>query len=275
VGKRLALVAALALGAWLALAIPSSAFHDSALDPQNRQALAGVLSPMPSRGAPTQDIAAEGGQRVKLGPLTIPLGSEEDDSFAARARGEQVIFSNPDAPNAISFTLTKTQYPSPRVISVKVTTDVKPVKDRVVGTGIVYAFRGNTYDDSSFYAILLTGDGAVTIAHRTPEGSLQKVARFSNPRIAPAGRPNVLTVTEETQQGKPSFAVAINGESLGSFGGGTVGPGGRVGIAYSGMGNHGFEDLEISTARPHAASPAPEEAPAQRRGPSGRGRSPM
>jgi len=371
VGPRLALVAAVTLGTWLLWVPPSRAFHDSALDPQSKQALAEILeefrdacragnreacaqarqvqafgnqlaqvqqacargeqracqlaelaqeqlaalleqadapemdspapmpsgppvqppqmrqdrarpvpqndrrSPLPSRGASEQDTAAEGGQRVKLGPLTIPLGSEEDDSFTARARGEQVIFSNPDAPNAISFTLTKTQYPSPRVISVKVTTDVKPVEDRVVGTGIVYAFRGSTYDDSSFYAILLTGDGAVTIARRTPEGSLQKVASFSNPRIAPAGRPNVLTVTEETQQGKPSFAVAINGESLGSFGGGTVGPGGRVGIAYSGMGNHGFEDLAINTARPHAAPPAREEAPAQRRGSSGRGRSPV
>jgi len=373
-GQRLALVAAVTLGTWLLGVPPSGAFHDSALDPQSKQALAGLLeelqdecragnreacaqarqvqavgnrlaqtqqacargderacrvaaqaqqqlaalleqtgaagmdspsprpsgptfqppqrgrgsyvptrgpgpqddrrSPLPSRGAPEQDTAAEGGQRVKLGPLTLSLGTEDHGSFTARARGEQVIFSNPDDPNAISFTLTKTQYPSPRVISVTVTTDVKPVKARVVGTGIVYAFRGSTYDDSSFYAVLLTGDGAVTIARRTPEGSLQEVARFSNPRIAPAGRPNVLTVSEETLQGEPSFAVAINGESLGSFGGGTVGPGGWVGIAYSGIGNHGFEDLEIRTAQPHAAPPAPDEAPAQRRGSSGRGRSP-
>src|SRR3989442_14741982 len=110
-----------------------------------------------------------------------------------------------------------------------------------------------TYDDSSFYAILLTGDGAVTIAQRTPEGGLKEVARFSNPRIAPAGRPNVLTVTEETLEDKPSFTVAINGESIGSFSTLTVEPGGRVGIAYSGIGNHGFEDLEIRIAQPHAA----------------------
>jgi hypothetical protein len=231
-------------------------------------------SPRPGHGASEQGPAAESSQRVTLGPLTIQLGTEDHGSFTARARGEQVMFSNPDDPNAISFTLTKTPYPSPRVISVIVTTDVKPVKDRVVGTGIVYAFRGSTYDDSSFYVILLTGDGAVTIARRTPEGNLQEVARFSNPRIAPAGRPNVLTVSEETRQGEPSFAVAINGESLGSFGGGTVGSGGGVGIAYSGIGNHGFADVEIHTARPQAAPPARDDAPAQRRGPSGRGRPP-
>jgi hypothetical protein len=266
VGKRLALVAVLALGAWLALAIPSSAFPDSALDPQSRQVLAGVLSPMPRSEAPTQGTAAEGRQRVTLGPLNIQLGTKEGGSFTARARGGQVIFANPDNPSAISFRLTKTEYPSPRVISVTVITDAMPVKGRIVGTGIVYGFRGSSLDDSSYYAILLTGDGAVTIARRTLEGNLQDVARFSNPRIAPAGRPNVLTVIEQGD----TFAVVVNGESFGSIGGGTVGPGGSVGIAFSGIGNHGFEGLEISTARPHAASPAPDDAPAQRRGRSPR-----
>jgi hypothetical protein len=52
----------------------------------------------------------------------------------------------------------------------------------------------------------------------------------------------------QRRQGKPVFAVAINGKSIGAFGGGTVGPGGLVGIAYSGIGNHGFEDLEMGTA---------------------------
>jgi hypothetical protein len=178
----------------------------------------------------------------------------------------QVIFSNPDNPDAISFRLTKTEYPSPRVISVTVITDAMPVKGRIVGTGIVYGFRESSLDDSSYYAILLTGDGAVTIARRTLEGDLQEVARFSNPRMAPAGRPNVLTVIEQGD----TFAVMVNGESFGSIGGGTVGPGGSVGIAFSGIGNHGFEDLEISTAWPHATSRAPDEAPAQHRG-----RSPM
>jgi hypothetical protein len=366
VGQHLALVAAVTLGTWLLGVPPSGAFHDSALDPQSKQALAEILeelqdecragnreacaqarqvqafgnqlaqvqqacargnqracqladlaqeqlaalleqadapemdspapmpsgppvqppqmrqdrarpgpqndrrSPRPSRGASEQGPAAESGQRVTLGPLTIQLGIQEHRSFTARARGGQVMFSNPDDPDAISFRLTKTAYPSPRVISVTVTTDAMPVEDRIAGTGIVYGFRGSSLDDSSYYAILLTGDGAVTIARRTLEDGLQEVTRFSSPRIARAGRPNVLTVIEQGE----TFAVVVNGESLGSIGGGTVGRGGWVGIAVSGTGNHGFEALEIRTAQPHAAPPAPEEAPAQRRGSSGRGRSP-
>jgi hypothetical protein len=121
-----------------------------------------------------------------------------------------------------------------------------PVDGKIVGTGILYAYRGSSDSNSSYYVILLTGDGAVTIARRTPEG-LKRLAKILNPDIVP-GRPTVLTVTEETQQGEPYFAVTVNGKSLGSYGGGTVGPGGWVGIAYSGIGNHGFEDLEIGTA---------------------------
>jgi hypothetical protein len=147
-GKRTSYLAAVALGVWLVLAGPSSALHDSALDPQSKQFLAWLLQK-------ARYMCSSGDQQAcALTPQVQAFGNMLAQMQQACARGDQ---------------------------------------------------------------------GACQAAAQAQQQLSSLMEQAS---------------TDGTDQ--PS-----DGKSIGSFGGGT---GGGIGIPYSGIGNHGFEDLEIGTA---------------------------
>jgi hypothetical protein len=82
-GHRLARVAAVALGAWLAWAPPSSAFHDSALDPQSKHALAGLLQEL------RDECSAGNREACALAPQVQAFGTRLAQVQQACARGDQ------------------------------------------------------------------------------------------------------------------------------------------------------------------------------------------
>ena len=88
-GNGLSRVAAVALGAWLAWAPPSSAFHGSTLDPQSKHALlAAQPSPLPPAASSPQPIAgaqggAAGGSRPPLPYSPSPQPSPPSPSQAS------------------------------------------------------------------------------------------------------------------------------------------------------------------------------------------------
>ena len=82
-GSGLSRAAAVALGAWLAWVPPSSAFHDSALDPQSKHALAGLLQEL-------QDECRAGNRAAcARAPQVQAFGNQLAQVQQACARGNQ------------------------------------------------------------------------------------------------------------------------------------------------------------------------------------------
>jgi hypothetical protein len=82
-GSGLARVAAVAIGAWLAWATPSIAFHNSGLDPQSKQLLARLLDT-------ARDMCSAGDQRACLAaPRVQALGNQLAQAQQACVSGYQ------------------------------------------------------------------------------------------------------------------------------------------------------------------------------------------
>jgi hypothetical protein len=82
-GRPLALIAAMALGTWLTWVPSSSAFHDSALDPQSKEALAGLLQALRDECRAGDREACEGARQVQA------FGNQLAQVQQACARGDQ------------------------------------------------------------------------------------------------------------------------------------------------------------------------------------------
>jgi len=106
VGQRLALVAAVTLGTWLLWVPPSGAFHDSALDPQSKQALAGLLEELQdecragNREACTQARQVQTfGNQLAQGQQACARGDQRACRVAAQAQQQlALLLEQADAP---------------------------------------------------------------------------------------------------------------------------------------------------------------------------------
>jgi hypothetical protein len=73
---------------------------------------------------------------------------------------------------------------------------------------------------------------------------------LSIPSVSPGKLTKIEVNAQVDKEGKDVIEVKVDGKQQAVFGGDAVGPGGQIGIMYSGIGNHRFRDLEMSYPSP-------------------------